>query len=167
MHLDQSLHVGTDMGMNMNSLIIATDASRARLFRTARTNVAEEPVELIEVDVIDAREACVQAPDDDEGSLARRGSGHDDVKVRHFAMEITDRVARFAQHHFCNPVILVAVDEVSSAVLTELEHKLSNVYIHQIIGETARLPASALLSELSEREAFSSPQARVPGTIEL
>lgn len=141
----------------MNSLIIAVDASRARLFRTAATNIGEEPVELIEIGVVDAPEALG----------GRDGKGPDDVEARRFARDIADRVVRFAEHHFSNPVIVVAVRELSSAILAELEHRLSNASIHQIIGETARLPPPALLRELSKRQAFSSPQARTPGTIEL
>ena len=47
--------------MNLNSLIIVADASRARLFRTAQTNVVAEPVELIEIDAVEAEAPAAPA----------------------------------------------------------------------------------------------------------
>jgi protein required for attachment to host cells len=137
--------------MNMNSLVIAADASRARLFRTAQTNVGEHPVELIEIDVLDDSEA----------------QAHDAVELRRFAEQIAERAAQFARYHFCNPVVLAAPSAVSSVMLAELERKLSNVYIHPIIGDMARLPARALMLALQERAAFISPLPSAPGSIPL
>lgn len=151
-------------GMNLNSLVIAADASRARLFRTAQTNRGAEPVELIEIEVIEA-EAPVPESSRCDGSVADRSHGGRDLAS--FATRVAERVARFAQYHFCNPVVVAATHEVSSALLVELEHRLSNVYIHRITGDFAGLQPRALMHELLRQEAFSSARARTPGIVEL
>lgn len=148
--------------MNMNSLIIVADASRARLFRTAQTNVAEAPVELVELDSVEApvREAAHR----DRGLADRAQS---DADLDSFAIRVAERVARFASHHFCNPVVVTAPQELSASLVAELEYRLSDGCIHRIAGDFSGLPAPELLHELQKREAFGSPGASTPGTIAL
>jgi protein required for attachment to host cells len=147
--------------MSINSLIIVADASRARLFRTAGTNVAEAPIELVEVGAV---EAAARDPRPRDGGLAQGTHGGRDF--RDFAVQIAQEVASFAQYHFCNPVVLVATREVSSTLMDELEHRLSNVNLHRVSGDLTGLPPPALLQELQQREALSSPQAKMRGTME-
>jgi hypothetical protein len=49
--------------MNLNSLIIAADASRARLFRTAQTNLEQAPVELLEIAAVERAPTTSNNPD--------------------------------------------------------------------------------------------------------
>jgi hypothetical protein len=149
--------------MNMNSLIIVADASRARLFRTAQTNVAEDPIELVEIDAV---EADANPQESGPSNLCLADSSHGDRDLGRFALQLAERVARFAEFHLCNPVIVTAAREVSSALIAELEHRLPNGYIHRVTGDFAGLSPRALMHELQEREACSSLHSRTPGTIE-
>jgi hypothetical protein len=124
--------------MNQNSLIIAADASRARLFRTAHPNVDQTSLELLEVEAIDR-------------------AGHDE-ELRAFARQIAERAAHFAQYHLCNPIIVSATHAVSPLLSVELEQELPHVYVRSVSGEMASLPAPELLDALCKREAFTPVQ---------
>jgi protein required for attachment to host cells len=143
--------------MNMNSLIIVADAARARLFRTAPINVTdsqpstehgEEQVELIEVDALDAREAPLGQPESAEA--------HDELERRRFAQQVVERVARFAQYHFCNPVIVAAPQPVASSIVDELGREVRNTYVRTFIGDFEELPPGAVLDDLQRRGAFAA-----------
>ncbi len=132
--------------MNMNSLIIVADASRARLFRTAQTNVVAEPVELIEIDAVAA--GAPAAPDP--------GAASADPPLSGLARRVAERAAQFAHYHFCNPVIVAAPDEVYAAIQTELARELPHVYTRSVIGNVAELPPRQLMHDLQQRGAFTA-----------
>jgi protein required for attachment to host cells len=150
--------------MNLNSLIIVADASRARLFRTAQTNVVAEPVELIEIDAIERPEARVGGSDPDEpfapcsasASAAHHAEARDDAPLSGFAHEIAVRAARFAHYHFCNPVIVAAPGDVYTAIQAELARELPHVYTRSVIGDIAQLPSRQLMHDLQERGVFAA-----------
>lgn len=129
--------------MNMNSLIIVADASRARLFRTAQTNVAAEPVELIEIDAVDAHAPAADAAPADAAlsDLSRR---------------VAACAAQFAHYHFCNPVIVAAPDDVYAAIQRELARELPHVSTRSVIADVAELPPRQLMHDLQRRGAFSA-----------
>jgi hypothetical protein len=143
--------------MNLNSLVIVADASRARLFRTAQTNVPSEPVELIEVDALQRSETLGEAP-----TAGRRHSIHTGApegqrdELRQFARNIANRAARFAEYHFCSPVIVAGELDVSSAVQDELGRELPGVYTRAFSGDAASLPPRELLRDLARRGAFEA-----------
>ena len=151
------LALALKVSMNLNSLIIVADASRARFFRTAQTNVPREPVELIEVDALQrsetADEASTLAGQRSAGTRAAEGAGDE---LRQFARQIANRAARFAEYHFCNPVIVAGDVEVSSFVQAELGHELPGVYTRPIAGDVASLPPRALLQDLLQQGAFEA-----------
>lgn len=156
--------------MNLNSLIIAADTSRARLFRTAQTNVVQTPLELLEVEAIECSPAkpveanaaepfSAQAP-----RISTEGPGrvfdaaspsHRDDALEGFATQIAKRAAHFAQYHLCNPVIVSATPGVSPLLWAALERELPHVYVRSVGGEVASLPAPELLDALCKREAFA------------
>lgn len=156
--------------MNLNSLIIAADTSRARLFRTARTNVVQTPVELLEVEAIErgraqpdtgaGRSSAQELPASPGGSrhVFDESEPHDDDELRGFARQIAERAAHFAQYHFCNPVIVSATHGISPLLLAELERELPHVYVRSVGGDAASLPAPELLDSLRERKAFAPVQ---------
>lgn len=117
--------------MNQNSLIIAAGASTARLFRPAQTNDAAHPVELIEVASV-ASSAALDS----------------------FAREVAERAAAFGDRHVCNPVVVVAGEAVASALLTELQNELPNVYIRTVHADVTSLTPWQLLERLQQHVAF-------------
>ena len=133
--------------MNLNSLIIAADTSRARLFRTGQTNAVQTPLELLEVEAI---ERATVPPAQTNASLASS-----DDELRAFARQIARRAAHFAEYHFCNPVIVSAAPGVLPVLSAELERELPHVYVRSVSGEVASLPAPELLDALCRREAFT------------
>lgn len=150
--------------MNLNSLVIVADASRARLFRTAQTNVVAEPVELIEIDAIQRPEARVGGSDPDWASSPRSANRPDadhvdappDDSLSGFSRQIAERAARFAHYHFCNPVIVAAPVDVHAAIQTELARELPRVYTRSVIDDIAQLPPRQLMHDLQERGAFAA-----------
>jgi hypothetical protein len=146
--------------MNLNSLIIAADASHARLYRTAHPNDAPSQVELIEVDAlmrVDASEASANA---DEGCMQgqARGASNEptgDARLQAFARRIAERAATFARYHFCNPMIVSATADTYPALRDELARELPHVYVRSVIGDIAQLPAPELLNALSARKMFA------------
>jgi len=120
--------------MNLNSLVIAADASSARLFRTGQTNHVEEPVELIQIDQL---EPAAQEP----GLFAR---------------QIAERVARFAELHLCNPIIIAATSAMSPVLTAEIEREVPRSYVRPVVGDWAELPVRQLMDDLRERGAFSA-----------
>jgi hypothetical protein len=132
--------------MNLNSLIIVVDASRARLFRTAQTNIAAEPVELIEIEAIEGPAKCVEGPDALNG----------------FARQIAGCAALFAHYHFCNPVIVAAPSDIYDAIESELARELPHVQTRGVIGDIAQLPPRQLLRDLQERGAFAAVRHQHP-----
>jgi hypothetical protein len=150
--------------MNLNSLLIVADASRARLFRTAQTNVAAEPVELIEIDAVERPEGRVGAADPDEAPSPSGATASDphhveargDAPLGGFAHQTAVRAARFAHYHFCNPVIVAAPGDVYTAIQAELARELPHVYTRSVIGDFAQLPPRQLMHDLRERGAFAA-----------
>jgi protein required for attachment to host cells len=136
--------------MNLNSLVIVADASRARLFRTAQTNVAAEPVELIEIDAIE------RPPRSANRSNADHVAAPGDDSLSGFSRQIAERAARFAHYHLCNPVIVAAPGDVYAAIQTELARELPRVYTRSVIGDIAQLPPHQLMHDLQERGAFAA-----------
>jgi protein required for attachment to host cells len=149
--------------MNLNSLVIAADASRARLYRTAHPNDLESEVELIEMDTIGRFEPH-EAP-----AEARQGCSADEARSAHgspvklqgdelpdFARRIAQRTAKFAQFHYCNPVVILATADMYPALLDELARELPHVYVRSVIGDTARLPAAEIMKVLLEHEVFTA-----------
>jgi protein required for attachment to host cells len=153
--------------MNMNSLVIVADASRARLFRTAATNVAEPTIELIEIDSLNAAEPPDQAPRQDE--LAANGEAENvpSESLRRFADRIAIHTAQFAHGHFCNPFIVVSDQPVSAAILAGLARELPNVHVRRVTADVAQMPPRELMQELQQRAVFTPLTARTPGRIEL
>jgi protein required for attachment to host cells len=149
--------------MNLNSLIIVADASRARLYRTAQTNVAAEPVELIEIDAVERPEARDAASDPERTSSPRsadRSAHHVEApggdSLSGFSRQVAERAARFAHYHFCNPVIVAAPGEVYTAIQRELARELPHVYTRSVIGDVAQLPPRQLMHDLQEGGAFAA-----------
>jgi hypothetical protein len=132
--------------MNLNSLIIVADASRARLFRTAQTNEVAEPVELIEIEAIEGPEQRLGGPDALNG----------------FARQIARCAAGFAQYHFCNPVIVAAPGDIYDAIQSALARELPHAYTRSVIGDIAQLPPRKLLRDLQERGAFAAVRHQHP-----
>jgi hypothetical protein len=130
--------------MNLNSLIIVADLSRARLFRTAQTTAGDEPLELIELAHLERS--------DSEG----RGSSTENPSP--FSRHVARRAAQFAEHHFCNPVITVADTGVLPALSNELESALPSVYLRSVYADLTDLGPPELLRELMKREAFTPKQ---------
>jgi protein required for attachment to host cells len=153
--------------MNMNSLIIVADASRARLFRTAATDVAEPAVELIEIDSLNASEPSDGAPRQDERTANGEAEPGPSESLRRFADRIAVHAAQFAHGHFCNPLIVVSDQPVSTAILAGLARELPNVHIRRVTADVAQLPPRELMQELQQRAAFTPLPARTPGRIEL
>jgi hypothetical protein len=149
--------------MNLNSLIIVADASRARLFRTAQTNIAAEPVELIEIEAIEGPEKRVGQPDIDpsarltaEAAGARPPDARRDAPLSAFAQRIAQCAAGFAQYHFCNPVIVAGPGDIYAAIQSALARELPHVYTRSVIGDIAQLPPRQLLRDLQQRGAFAA-----------
>jgi protein required for attachment to host cells len=150
--------------MNLNSLIIVADASRARLFRTAQTNIVAEPVELIEIDAIDCPAGRIGPANANEASSPYGVSASDaphveargDAPLSGFARQIAARAAQFAHYHFCNPVIVAAPADVYMAIQAELARELPHVYTRSVIGDIAELPPRQLMHDLQERGAFAA-----------
>jgi protein required for attachment to host cells len=148
--------------MNMNSLIIVVDASRARLFRTAHASIAETSLELIEIEALEYPEARAEPG----GTPASEGAPRDAVDrgeaqsdgLRGFARRIAVRAALFARYHFCNPVIVAAPQAIAASLLTEIERELPQVYVRLVSGEVAELPERELLRELQNRSVFTAAQ---------
>jgi hypothetical protein len=134
--------------MNLNSLIIAADASRARLFRTAQTNLEQTPVELLEVDAIERGSTTSNKAD--AGSEPQRKE-----ELRAYVRQIAERGAHFAEYHFCNPIIVSATHGVSPLLVEALEREVPHVYLRSVSGDAASLPTSELLDSLREQEAFT------------
>lgn len=156
--------LASKIGMNLNSLIIVADAARARLFRTVQTDLAEEPIELIEVDAVDpARAGAGHAPD--EGPSVRRAidanarswrhvDGSGDDALRGFARQVAECAARYAHSHFCNSVVVAAPGSVYSAIQIEIARELPHANTRSVSGDLAQLPLRELLHVLQERGAF-------------
>lgn len=152
--------------MNQNSLIIAADAARARLFRLRASSAPRAPVELVEVASLVRPEARIKEGDrfDDSAplggrSLAAHGHGLDDHRedheaeaLRRFAKQIAEVVSSVAREHECNPIISAATHTISRALSTELSRRVpKNVYLRTELGELTELSPSELLRELRER----------------
>lgn len=135
----------------MNSLVIVADATHARMFRTARTESAQLPVELVEID-------AVHAPQ--QGRTAGEGL----AEVVH---QVAARAAAFSRHHFCNPILVVANAAVCSAILAALERELPNAHVRRVLAELATLAAPEIMRHLEERGAFDPWPANTPGEIAL
>jgi protein required for attachment to host cells len=147
--------------MNLNSLIIVADDSRARLLRTAQTNMPEEPVELIEVDALQRSEEPGEASTSGRRDSGRPGATEGDA-LRKFAHQIANRAARFAEYHYCNPLIVAGELEVSSIVLDELGRELPGVYTRSLTGDVASLPLRDLMRDLLKRGAFEAAKYPCP-----
>jgi hypothetical protein len=103
--------------MNMNSLVIVADPSRARLFRTAATNLAEVPIELIEVGSLQACEPRVRDPRRETQGAGGEADNGSSETLPGFAHRVAVGAAQFAHDHFCNPFIVVSDQPVSAALL--------------------------------------------------
>lgn len=163
--LDRALHKSGPM--NMNSLVIVADASRARLFRTAVTPVANAPVELVEIESLHATETPDQSLRMDARADATGAGSASAEALPRFANRIAVRAAEFAHYHFCNPFIVVSDESVSTAILGELAHELPNSHVRRVMANVADLPPRELMQELQERAAFTPLPARTPGRIDL
>ena len=134
--------------MNHNSLIIAADASTARLFRMAQTNDPTHPVDLIEVGAVAASGAADIPACDDEKARTQRALGS-------YSERIAERAAAFGEHHFCNPVIVVANHELSTIIVDDLERRLPSAPIRPVYAEVAGLPPRELLERLEKHKPFA------------
>lgn len=145
--------------MLLNSLVIVADAASARLYRLAQTDSAESPLDLIEVARVAAVEpaaaeqagpargtSSVLGPPATAGGGAAERSGHD--PNQQLAHRIARRVASFAEHHLCNPVIVTAGRELLNVLLVELEREVPSVYVRALVGESAQCSPSLLVAEL-------------------
>jgi hypothetical protein len=152
--------------MNLNSLIIVTDGSTARFFRTAQTNLTEEPVELIEMESIaptPSAESSTSKPASESRVLdaSRHGAvAHDNDSLRTFSEQIAQHAARFGQYHLCNPVIVAGPPAVCVALNAALAHEMPTTYTRCFVGELVRLPRVDLLHDLEKRGAFTLPHER-------
>jgi hypothetical protein len=153
--------------MNMNSLVIVADASRARLFRTAATNLAEAPIELIEVGSLQACEPRVRDPRRETQGAGGEADNGSSETLPGFAHRVAVGAAQFAHDHFCNPFIVVSDQPVSAALLAALAHEVPNGHIRRVTADVVQLPPRELMRELERRAAFIPLPARTPGTIEL
>jgi hypothetical protein len=131
--------------MNHNSLITVVEADRARFFRTAITNRVDQPVELIEVDTISSRDDLAELSEA-PASGARQA----------FARRIAERVARFAEYHYCNPVIVAAPPDVAPLVADRLGRHVGAVQVRSFVDDWSQLAPSDVLERLQKRGAFSA-----------
>ena len=149
--------------MNHNSLIIATDGSRARLFRVGETNDVARPVELIEVGSCTALGGGEPLSAEAGPAFASQGSaGHllpgrpasrEELGV--LARRIAERAGAFGRDHICNPVIVVASRAAWPVVSYEVEHTLPNVYLRPVYGEVAGLDPQQILERLQNCQALA------------
>ncbi|MEY4546867.1 MAG: hypothetical protein RL685_3062 [Pseudomonadota bacterium] len=152
--------------MNLNSLIIVADAARARLFRTGQTNAEAAPVELIEVDTVELHGPRLEGskasdPHSAAGAPTVRGESRQSAERRCFADQIAEKVAKFAQYHFCNPIIVAADHEMAALIIDEVERQVRDTYVRSFIGDFAEQQPHAILAHLQERGAFS-PVLSIP-----
>jgi hypothetical protein len=155
--------------MNLNSLIIVADSSRARMFRTAQTTDSAAPFELIELNTVELSEFGGTGSRTENHSALDRAVAplshtapdktrrHQDNLLR-FAHEVAQRAAEFARYHVCNPVVVAANDEVLTVLLTALEREIPNTYVRSICEELTDLSPSALLLDLQKRHALAATQ---------
>ncbi|HTV20540.1 MAG TPA: hypothetical protein VMG12_17775 [Polyangiaceae bacterium] len=139
--------------MNMNSLVIVAGAARARMFRTAKTASPKVPVELLELDAMEA------------SANDARGGGA--AELADWARQIAMRASQFAHYHFCNPILVVASEAVSAAILAELERALPNVPVRRLPGDYVELRPHELMPVLQEQAAFEPWPDRELGQIAL
>jgi len=149
--------------MNHNCLIIAADGSTARLFRIAETNDRARPVELIEVGAVTALGADDVVSADATSALSssmaatlqlRRESGTPEA-LELLARRVAERAAAFGEHHYCNPVFVVASRALWPAISEEVDRRLPNVHVRPIYGEVAGLAPQQILERLQQHEGFA------------
>ena len=153
--------------MNMNSLVIVSDAECARMFRTAKTAAPKAPVELVEIETIHAspagpHEAARGARAAAAGTAPAAGG-----ELAPFATQIAARAAQFAHYHFCNPVLVVASETVSTAIFAELERALPNAHVRRVVADLGALRAPEILRQLEDAAAFEPWPANTPGQVAL
>jgi protein required for attachment to host cells len=156
--------------MNVNTLIVVADSSRARLFRIARTDAPRAPFVLQETESLVHPEARIQEGDRHTGSLPAAHSGkagqgghtlddhrgaHEAEERRRFAKAICHSVARSVMEHDHPAVIALSTHALQALLAGELERELpKEVRVRSEIGEFSELSPSALLEELERRGAL-------------
>jgi hypothetical protein len=148
--------------MYHNSLIIAADGSTARLFRIAETNDDARPVELIEVGTVTASDtAGFMVPAATPPLSSTKDATHERPRARAeevpgpLARRVAERAAEFGEHHYCNPVFVLASQALWPVISEEVERKLPNANVRPIYGEVAGLAPQQILERLQQHEGFA------------
>lgn len=158
--------------MNLNTLVIAADAARARIFRTVPGRNPRAAIELVELDGLVHPEARLRESERYAGSFpsgVRPGksgsshglddnrSAHDGEDLRRFVRQIAELAAQRLQEIDGNRVIVTATHALHAMLSSELERGLPReAYVRREIGEFTALSPSDLLNALEERGAFRS-----------
>jgi hypothetical protein len=156
--------------MNVNTLVVVADSSRARLFRIAATDAPRAPFVLRETESLVHPEARIKEGDRHTGSFPAAHSGkagqgghtlddhrgaHEAEERRRFAKAVCHSVARSVMEHDHPAVLALSTHAVHSLLAGELERELpKTVRVRSEIGEFSELSPSALLEELERRGAL-------------
>jgi len=156
--------------MNVNTLIVVADSSRARLFRIAKTDAPRAPFALQEAESLVHPEARIKEGDRHTGSFpaAHSGTGgqsghtlddhragHEAEERRRFAKAVCRSVARSVMEHDHPFVITLSTHALHALLTGELERELpKGVRVRSEIGEFSELSPPALLEELERRGAL-------------